>query len=217
MVRSGLAKVASGWTGSITVTVASVDAVVVPDARTSAAELLAALRAACERTHGGTWDVYVGEDSVGVVGVVGLSSSLTFTLAITGTTAARLDWAAASSVTSVTGAVVHFGAYYPAHGLNWGTGGAPDALGSPSSDGANAGSPRQTTGSRSLVAWDTYEASWAAEADIAGVYDVWSVSTLTTGPAPRVHARVRVGSWSRAPLGRLASNVTLTADATEVA
>lgn len=211
-MRSGLSKVATGWTGSIVVTIGAVSVTLTPGGRESVASLATELCRQCTIVHGGTWRLAVTSSAR-----LALYSSETFNLTISSVAATRFGWANDTGVTSVVGSTAHYGAYYPAYGIGWGTDGGPDELAAPTSDGSNAGSVRRTTVNRSILAWDAYAASWDAEADIYGVYDVWSLGNASPGEDPLIRTRVRIASWSREPLGHLPQHVTLTANATEVA
>lgn len=91
--HSLLAKVSSGWTGTLTVTVGAATATVTPRSRTSALRVLERMVYEARRVHGEAFVAYVDSAAKFVVEMKGT----TFSIAATGTTATKTGLTATQS------------------------------------------------------------------------------------------------------------------------
>ena len=186
----GLAKVLTGWTGSLTVTVGGVPVGITPSEPTSAVELAVrvdtVLTALGAQPHG----VQVSE-----AGVLVWSAVASFTLAATGVIQTRLNVAASTTATTVTGAGVHADGFYPARGMSIDSPMMATSQATTMADAAGSTGALAAVSSARLTANDTLQALWAFEDDF-GTDQLWD---LWAGGYYR--ARLRIEQVTRERLG----------------
>ena len=185
-MRSGLAAVTSGWTGTATVTIGATVVTVTPRERTSPVEVVRDLVRAAERIHGGTWKWWA--DAAGKLVV---TSTLTFALAGTGNTDDRLGFTGTyTGAPTYTAAVAHDGAIYPSTGLRLDGADGVARGGAVGATGANVMAiTRQEQGGKLLMYGafdelvglvDTFEGAGTWDVNLAGI---WAARIRVTGVA----------------------------------
>ena len=194
----GLAKVLTGWTGSLTVTVGATAVPIVPSEPTSAVEL--ALRV----------DVVLGAlgaspygASVSAAGVITWRAVSSFTLAATGVIRSRLNVAASTTGTTVTGSGAHADGFYPARGMLVESPMVASSTTMSVSDGAGAINPLPMTSTVSLEVHDTLANIWAHEASFNTdhMWDLWAGGVY--------RGRLRVEDANRSRIGISAEHAAL--------
>ncbi len=103
----GFAKVSSGWTGVVSVTIGAAVATVTPDVDSPASVWLALLKE-CRLVHGGVWNGWVDTS-----GILTIQHSVSFTLASSLSTKSRCTLATSATGTTVTGTGPHQYGFYP--------------------------------------------------------------------------------------------------------
>lgn len=193
----GLAKVLTGWTGTLSVQVGATLVPITPSEPTSAIEL--AMRVDIVLSALGAQPVGVRADG----GVLSWSAGVSFTLAATGVIQSRLNVAASTTGTTVTGAGAHADGFYPAQGMLVRSPLFASSTASPMSDGSAAGNPLPMVATVSIEAHDTLSNLWTLEDDFSSdqLWDLWA------GGGYR--GRMRINSVKRNRLGKDARSARL--------
>lgn len=195
---SGLAEVAPGWTGDVSIVVSGSTATIVPRARTSALEVFRDLVRAAQRICGGAWQWW--SDATGRLVV---RSSATFDLAATGTTADRLGFTGTyTGDVEYSGDDPHAGGVYPTIGLNLFGADGIAVRGQVSADGARVMSLSRQDQTGRLVCWGAFD-------ELCGLVDTLEAGTFDVSLAGTVAARVRVTGVARAARGLLPDKTQL--------
>lgn len=197
----GLAKVVTGWTGSISLITGGVTTTITPEARDSAARILIQLVTETARDTGTETQAWV--DSAGKVRIY---CAAAWRLASSGTTQTRLDTPASaiySAGVTFEASSAHSDGYYPEYGLR--VNGAPAAFTTvdPTSAGAYAPSTRLDSRSYSLVGYDTLSNQWDQEVALSNhdTWDLWRDGFYV--------ARLRLGKTTRNRWGSLGTQASL--------
>ena len=194
---TALAKVVSGWTGAVTVTVGAATASVTPAARTSAFEVMTTLGTELARVFGatghGAWVT-----SAGVFQMVGPA---TFSVAATGTTLGRLGMTGTlSGAASYTFPSAYTGAVVPDYGVRAKSQLVTLADGAASSTGATGRAGELKSGSASLFAFDDFSDVFtiSANLDQGETYDAHVWRDDDRPPLVRLRVRsVHLIRWGR--------------------
>jgi len=200
-LRSGLALVDAGWTGSVTVTIGAVVATLTPTGRWSVAAAWAYVLQEATRLHGGTWSGYV--DSADKLFISGTAGN--FTLAATGTTQTRLGLTGTyTGAGSYTADVAHYGAVTPSLGLRYDGGDTSIGGTAPGATGAFGFGGAWASEAGGLACYGTIAELVALESTLmaANVYDAWLDGRLVT--------RIHVGNVTRSRWGAHADRAMLT-------
>ena len=197
---SGLAKVTSGWTGTLAIGNGSV----VAFGRESAISLILRGVASAARANPPAEDWSVSVDSSGVL-TVAYTGGGTFGIACSGTAEGRLNMTSSlSGAASYTFDGPHTGAVYFTRGLMLSSAGGRIARGvAITGDGSGGGIPTPAGTSATLTIHDTYANIWGYESTLSGVYDCWVDGVRLP--------RIRIAGTSRAKLGRGQDQVQLDA------
>lgn len=206
---SGLAIVRSGWTGSISVTVGASTVTHTPTDPTSAAEVMVRLAQRASRAFGAAWEAFPTE-----AGVLTLSASAAFTLAASGTTAARTGFASGpyASATERPADGAHEDGIYPSVGLTYsGSHLVGQTRATAMATGAAATMPVRGDSAGTLIVHGAHAELVALQATLEGgalTYDVWS--------GGRLEGRVRIGQARREARSQKPGMVQLAIDCREV-
>jgi hypothetical protein len=166
MGYGALARVISGWTG----TIAAHGVTVTPRPRESVASLIARLVAGVATATSERLTV-----SVSSSGVLTLSSTSTFTLTATNNTATRTGFSGTyTGATSYTAASAYSSRYVPTLGLRADNGAWVSNTGGPVADGSLGVSGILAPGRCEVTMWTSFADAWASEQTVRpDVYDVW--------------------------------------------
>lgn len=185
----GMAKVLTGWTGTLSVTVGATTVAITPPMRTSAIIL-------ADR-------VVLIADALGVAvttfataaGVLTWSASATMSINATGVLRTRLNLAATTTGTDLAGVGAHTDGFYPEHGMEIATMPNTSTMVTPAASGSNPPIPNMAPQSLTIGVFGTLANLWTYEDAFGGdhVWDVWR--------AGRYWGRLRVNDVSRQPLG----------------
>lgn len=204
MTRAALAKVSTGWAGSIAVTFGGVTTTVTPRTRESCISIAARLAA----------DTYVDSGLSLVFAALAsdqwqATGSAAFSMALAGGINTSLDfdsgpYSGASSYISDANGIT--GLYTPLYGLRLdGTEVATDS-GHAVSSGVSGDAGLVVGARTSLHIWTDYADAWDREVLLLGVYDVFHDG--------RVFGRVRIDGWRRTAMGKRRDvGIELVADA----
>ena len=201
----GMAKVLTGWTGSLTVTVGGVAVAVTPQASTSA--IVLAMRVGDILRAFGLSGVQYASST----GVLGWDASGTFTLAATGVIATRMGLAASSTGTTVTGTGAHQDGFYPEHGMSLDVPVGSFAVVPSLADGSAAVGPLNASQSLRLTAHGDLDDIWTLEAafNTDQPWDLWAAGVHRARLKVNSVSRERVGlGVSASPVGRLSIQAT---------
>jgi len=201
----GMAKVLTGWTGSLSVTIGGVTVPITPRATTSVIEL-------AERVG----DVLRGFGLSGIqyatsAGVLQWEATGAFTLAATGVIATRMNLAASTTGTTVTGAGAHADGFYPGIGMS-----LAEPIGSTTvvpalANGAATVGSLMASQSLRLVAHADLDDIWTLEAafNTDQPWDVWAAGVYRGRLKVDSVTRERMGRGvSASPVGRLRISAT---------
>ena len=201
----GLAKVVTGWTGSVAIVTGGVTTTITPEARDSAARILIQLVTQTARDTGTDTQAWV--DSTGKVRIY---CAATWRLVSSGTTQSRLDTPSAavySAGVTFEASSAHSDGYYPSYGLQ--VNGAPAAFTTvePSSAGAYAPAVLLDSRSYSLTGYDTLSNQWDQEVALSNhdTWDLWRDGFYV--------ARLRLGKTTRNRWGSLGTQASLSIQA----
>tara|TARA_R100000655_G_scaffold24510_1_gene49608 strand:- start:7233 stop:7889 length:657 start_codon:yes stop_codon:yes gene_type:complete len=191
---TALAKVTSGWTGTLTVTDGASTAIVTPKDRTSAFEVMTTLGAEIVRVFGVTTHNAWCTSS----GIFQMTGPSTFSVTGTGTTEARMGLSGAlSGASEYTFPGAYTGAVIPGYGLRTKSPMVSVSDGSATSTGANASTGGAKSSGASLFAFDDFSGVFtiSASLDQGETYDahIWRDDDRP----PLVRLRVRSVSIRR--------------------
>lgn len=201
----GLAKVLTGWTGSLTVTVGATAVPIVPAEPTSAIEL--ALRV--DLVLGALGAQPYGA-SVSEAGVLTWRAVSSFTLAATSLIQSRLNVAATATGTTVTASGAHADGFYPSRGMLVGSPLFTCSTVRSVADGSGALNPLPLVTDLSLTVQGTLSELWALEDDFGAdqMWDLWAGGTY--------RGRLRIDSAQRRRLGQSAEHGKLSLGASAI-
>jgi hypothetical protein len=194
---TALAKVVSGWTGTITVTVGAASAAFTPAARSSAFEVMTALGLEVVRVFG-TVGHAAWVTPAGVFEMVGPS---TFSVAATGTTMGRLGMTGTlSGAASYTFPSTYTGGVLPDYGLRAKSPMVTVDDGAATSTGATGRTGQLKSGSARLFVFDDFADVFTLSADLdqGETYDAHVWRDDDWPPIVRLRVRsVHVVRWGR--------------------
>ena len=194
----GLAKVLTGWTGSLTVTVGATAVGIVPSETTSAIELAGRIDVVLSALGAQPY----GADA-SAAGVISWRAAGSFTLAASGVIQSRLGVAATATGTTVTGTGAHAGGFYPAQGMLVDTPLLASSTAQPMADASGGIGALPSVARVAVEAHDTLAYLWAFEAEFGGdlMWDLWA--------GGRYRGRMRIDDVKRSRLGKSAERATL--------
>lgn len=193
----GMAKVLTGWSGSLSVTVGATTVAVPVDTRTSVI-VLAQRITAVARGLGVSVEAYAT-----AAGVLTWAAASTISINASGVIATRMSLAATTTGTTLSGTGAHADGFYPGHGMRIEAPADSTTLEAPTAAGGYTAAPVMTPRPVSLRAYGVMADMWTHAADFGGdvVWDVWG--------SPGYWGRLRVDAVRRDRMGKAADAASL--------
>jgi len=192
-----MAKVLTGWSGTLSVTVGASTVAVPVELRTSAI-VLADRAAAIARGMGVSVEAYAT-----AAGVLTWSAASTISINASGVIASRMNLAATTTGTTLSGAGAHTDGFYPAHGMRIDAPSDGTGRTMPTAAGSYTTAPRREPQPVRAQAFGTMADVWTYAAAFGGdvVWDVWGFQGYW--------GRLRIDTVERERQGTSSENATL--------
>lgn len=189
-----LAKVVTGWTGSVAVTAGGRTVTVTPRTRESVASLFARLIADCLAELSG-FELRVSlinEDQLQLSSADGT----VFAVTMSGVCGPNTDFDSGpySGASTYSSDGNHYAGAVVPQGLRCDTMGLAASQGRATADGTAGYAPPLEAPEATLTAFMQFDAAWSFETSVLGVYDLWHDG--------RVQARILIDVWRRVPPGK---------------